>query len=225
MHKINLDELRHIPFFEALSEDQLSKILFSSKKISLPAKKTLFERNSDADYFYMLKSGQVKLYCISQEGIEKVVEIVSPPQTFAEAIMFMPRQTYPVSAETIVDSELYRFEMKPFRDLLESSNEVCIRLLGVMARHLHAMVDDINNLSLHNATYRFVVYLLEQLPAGAIKLSDIHLSTPKNIIASRLSIQPETFSRILLQMRKQGLIEVHGHDISILNVEGLRQLL
>jgi CRP-like cAMP-binding protein len=78
---------------------------------------------------------------------------------------------------------------------------------------------------LHNATYRLVVYLLDQLPEGALELSSIHLSANKSIIASRLSIQPETFSRILLRMSKQGLIDVQGNDITLLDVKGLRQLL
>jgi CRP-like cAMP-binding protein len=63
------------------------------------------------------------------------------------------------------------------------------------------------------------------LPEGAMELSSIHLSTTKIIIASRLSIQPETFSRILLRMSKQGLIEVNGNDITLLDVNGLRELL
>ena len=224
-NKYNLDEFHHIPLFEVLDDAQLNKMLSTCKKISLPARTTIFEKGTSAEYFYMLRSGQVKLFCLSTDGVEKVMEILSSTQTFAEAIMFMPKHLYPVSAETITDSELYRFEMKPFRELLESSNDICIRLLGIMARHLHVMINDINNLSLHNATYRFVEYLLEQLPEGAFELSDIHLSTPKNIIASRLSIQPETFSRILLQIRKKGLIEVHGNDICLLDVEGLRKLL
>ena len=66
---------------------------------------------------------------------------------------------------------------------------------------------------------------LGQLPDDVATLSDIHLSTPKNIIASRLSIKPETFSRILLQLSKQGLIEINGNDITLLDVDGLRALL
>ncbi len=94
-----------------------------------------------------------------------------------------------------------------------------------MGRQLHGKITDIDNLTLHNATYRLVVYLLEQLPEGAMALSSIHLGATKSIIASRLSIKPETFSRILLRMSKQGLIEVHGNDITLVDVIGLRELL
>lgn len=220
-----LDELHHIPLFEALDKSQLETVLNSSSLISLPARTCLFEKGTPAEYFYMLRRGQVKLFCLSADGDEKVMEILYPKQTFAEAIMFMPRHVYPVSAEAIVDSEVFRFDMKLFHGMLEKSTESCFRLLAIMSRHLHSKISDINNLTLHNATHRLVVYLLAQLPDTAAALSNIHLSTPKNIIASLLSIQPETFSRILLRMSKQKLIEIHGNDITLLDVEGLRALL
>jgi len=220
-----LNDFREIALFEALDDSQLEKILSASRKITLLAKSTLFERGAAAEYFYLLYSGQIKLYILSAEGDEKVMEIIYPSQTFGEAIMFMPKQFYPVSAEAINDSELYCFDMKLFRGLLDNSKETCFRLLAIMGKHLHARVNEINNLTLHNATYRLVVYLLGQLPDDATALSAIHLTTPKNIIAARLSIKPETFSRIMLNISKQGLIEVHGNDISLLDVNGLRQLL
>jgi CRP/FNR family transcriptional regulator, dissimilatory nitrate respiration regulator len=223
--QIIIDELRHLPLFEALDQSQLEKTLSSSQIVNLPAKTRLFESGQPAEHFYMLKSGQIKLFCISPDGDEKVMEILYPKQTFAEAVMFMPQHVYPVNAETIVDSEIFRFDMQHFHDLLKDSQESCFRLLGIMSRHLHAKISDINNLTLHNATYRLVVYLLDQLPDEAMALSSIHLSTPKSIIASLLSIQPETFSRILTRMSKQGLIEINGNDIVLHDVDGLRAML
>lgn len=225
MNSLNENILRQIPLFQALDEKQLKGVLKSCHVLSLPAKSSLFERGSAASHFYLLKSGQIKLFCLSEEGDEKVIEIINPSETFAEAIMFMPKQIYPVCAETLKNSEIYSFDMKQFRGLLENSNETCFRLLSTMARQLHCRISDIDNLTLHNATYRLVIYLLEQLPEGAVALSNIHLDATKVIIASRLSIKPETFSRILLRLSKQDLIEVHGNDVTLLDVDGLRALL
>jgi len=225
MKCLNEDTLRQIPLFQALDEQQINGVLKSCNIHSMPAKNILFEKDSAASNFYMVKSGQIKLFCLSEEGDEKVIEIINPLETFAEAIMFMPKQIYPVSAETLKNSEIYSFDMNQFRRLLENSTETCFRLLATMGRQLHGSVSDINNLTLHNATYRLVVYLLDQLPAGAVALSNIHFDATKVIIASRLSIKPETFSRILLRLSKLGLIEVHGNDITLLDVNGLRDLL
>ncbi|VAX14194.1 Nitric oxide -responding transcriptional regulator Dnr (Crp/Fnr family) [hydrothermal vent metagenome] len=218
-------ELKDVYLFEMLDEKQNAKILQSSTLINLAGRETLFEAGQAAQRFYLLKSGQIKLYCISADGDEKVMEIVHPSQTFAEAIIFMHKHVYPLSAEAINKSEVISFSMQTFKEILEQSTETCFRLMAGMSRRLHARIYEINNLTLHNATYRLVVFLLDQLPSEALELSHIHLTTPKSVVASRLAIQPETFSRILTRLSRTGLIDVDGNDITLLNVEGLRALL
>ena len=218
-------QLKEIYLFEMLDERQMTKMLQTSTSISLAARENLFEAGQPAQRFYLLKSGQVKLYCISADGDEKVMEIVFPSQTFAEAIIFMQRHVYPLSAEAISKSELISFSMQTFREILEQSHETCFHLMAIMSRRLHSRIDEINNLTLHNATYRLVTFLLDQLPSEAVELSEIHLVTPKSVVASRLAIQPETFSRILTRLFRKGLIDVHGNNITLLDVAGLRDLL
>ncbi len=220
-----LSELHGVYLFEALDDDQLNRVLRTTQKVKLPAKSLLFEAGQPADRFYLVHQGQMKLFSLSMDGDEKVMEIIHQGQTFAEAIMFMQVRRYPVSAEALVETELFSFDMNSFRRILEESQETCFRLMAGMSRRLRARIDEINNLTLHNATYRLVVFLLEQLPEGAIELAEIHLGTPKSVIASRLSIQPETFSRILTRLSNSGLIQVKGNDITLLDVQGLRDLL
>jgi len=218
-------QLKEVYLFEMLDDQQLAKILQKSTSINLAARENLFEAGQPAQRFYLLKSGQIKLYCISADGDEKVMEIIHPAQTFAEAIIFMQKHVYPLSAEAIKKSEVISFSMQSFKEILEQSPETCFRLMAGMSRRLHSRIGEINNLTLHNATYRLVVFLLEQLPDDVVELSEIHLTTPKSVVASRLAIQPETFSRILTRLSRNGLIDVHGSDISLLNVDGLRALL
>jgi len=220
-----IEELRQIYLFASLTDEQLNMMLDSAHPVELEQKQVLFEAGQTADDFYLLRSGQMKLYCLSPGGDEKVIEIVRPGETFAEAITFMENQAYPVSAEAIMSSKLYCFKMKIFRNLMDGSPGTCMRLMADMSRRLRMRVNEINNLTLHNATYRLVVYLLEQIPEGAVEMMDIHLGTPKSIIASRLSIQPETFSRILSKLSQRGLLKVHVNDITLLDVNGLRSLL
>ena len=220
-----IEELRQIYLFASLADEQLNMMLESAHPVELEQKQVLFEAGQPADDFYLLRSGQIKLYCLSPSGDEKVIEIVRPGETFAEAITFMENQVYPVSAEAIMHSKLYSFKMKTFRSLLEDSSGTCMRLMADMSRRLRMRVNEINNLTLHNATYRLVVYLLDQIPEGAVEMAEIHLGTPKSIIASRLSIQPETFSRIMSKLSHRGLIKVQVNNITLVDVNGLRSLL
>jgi CRP-like cAMP-binding protein len=76
-----------------------------------------------------------------------------------------------------------------------------------------------------NGSFRLVYYLLQQIPEGTAGTSCIHLNIPKNVIASRLSIQPETLSRILAELKKKKLIDVRRQDITLLDITGLKQFL
>jgi CRP-like cAMP-binding protein len=93
-----------------------------------------------------------------------------------------------------------------------------------MSRRLHMLVNQIESLTLQNATYRLVAYLLDQIPAGVAHSPDLQLTTPKGVIASHLAIQPETLSRILAKLRRGGLIEVEGNHITVRDVAALRRM-
>ena len=218
-------ELHAVYLFSGLEDHQLQAMLETAYSIELSSREILFEAGQHARHFYLLRNGQIKLFALSDSGDEKVVEIIYPGETFAEAITFMTQHSYPVSAEAISASEVISFDMNVFRRILEESKETCMRLMADMSRRLRKRITEINNLTLHNATYRLVVYLLEQIPPGVVELPEIHLGTPKSVIASRLSIQPETFSRILGKLARQKLIRVHQNTITLLDVDGLRALL
>lgn len=218
-------ELGRVYLFESLDQEQLERMRQSARALSLNAKESLFEFGQAAHRFYFVRKGQIKLFRLSADGDEKVMEVIQPGNTFAEAIMFMQRHNYPVSAEAIEPSELLSFDMQVFVELLQNSIPTCFRLMADMSQRLHARIEEINNITLQNATHRLVEYLLRQLPEETAEASSVHLSTPKSVIASKLSIQPETLSRILARLSKNGLISVQGSNITLHDVHGLRVLL
>lgn len=217
-------ELRRAYLFADMSEPHLQLLVNSLQDIHLDAGKTLFRQGQAAERFYFVREGLVKLFRLSPEGDEKIIEIMRPGETFAEAVMFMGAQgRYPVNAEAINASRVYAFEQKIFLNLLRESSEATFGLLGSMSRRLHMLVNQIESLTLQNATYRLVAYLLEQIPRDVKTSPEVQLTTPKGVIASRLAIQPETLSRILAKLRQGGLIEVNGNHITIRDVQALRE--
>ena len=218
-------ELRRAYLFAEMSEPHLQTLVHGMQEIRLNAGDALFRHGQPAERFFFLRDGLVKLFRLSPEGDEKIIEIMRPGETFAEAVMFMGTQgRYPVNAEAVSETSLYAFEQKTFLNLLRESSDACFGLLGSMSRRLHMLVNQIESLTLQNATYRLVAYLLEQIPRDVRTAPDVQLTTPKGVIASRLAIQPETLSRILAKLRQRELIEVHGNHITVRNVQALRDL-
>ncbi|MCK5383886.1 MAG: Crp/Fnr family transcriptional regulator, partial [Gammaproteobacteria bacterium] len=154
-------------------------------------------------------------------GAEKVIHLITAGETFAEAITFMEGQTYPVNASALDTCEVLAFSNHTFRTILRDSTDTCFRLMADMSRWLKRQLADIDALTLQNATLRFTNYLLRQVPAGAEHRITIDLGAPKHVIASRLSIQPESLSRILRNLQHEGHITVDGNLIIIKDISTL----
>jgi CRP-like cAMP-binding protein len=221
MQPQNIQDLNQIYLFAELDEQQLEQIKKDVRLIQLDGKEFLFKHGQPAKRFFLLKEGHVKLLRSSLGGDEKVFEVISPGQTFAEAMVFTPDSTYPVTAQAISKCSLLSFEGRSFTNILKESPNTCFRLMSHMSQRLHMWINEIDHLTLQSATYRLINYLLYQVPDGHNSYK-IEFLIPKHVIASRLSIQPETFSRILNNLSKAELIIVDARTIHIDNVDRLR---
>ena len=161
------NELRRNHLFAGFDDQQMAKIKHSMRMLQLSEGERLFDHGIHADRFFLVRSGQIKLFRLSIDGVEKVIEIVNAGQTFAEAVMFMERQNYPVSAEAIAASEVYSFDNRDFIQLLRDSTDTCFRLIADMSMRLHMRLNEIDHLTLQNATYRLINYLAQQVPEGS----------------------------------------------------------
>jgi CRP-like cAMP-binding protein len=221
---LRIEELRAAHLFAEVPEEQLCVMLAQAHEVEPAAGTLLFTRGQRAEHFFFLRSGLVKLYLVSSEGEEKIIEIIRPGQTFAEAVMFLGTDgRYPVNAEAMQASRLLAFSQKPFRELLAGSIETCFGMLSSMSWRLHMLVNQIESLTLQNATLRVVTHLLEQIPSGVQTSPEIVLTTPKGAIAAHLAIKPETLSRILKRLSQRGLIEVHGSHVTLRDVAAMRR--
>lgn len=218
-------ELRRLPLFAELDDEQLARMRDSRRTLTLGAGETLFHMGEKSNHFYFVDSGAVKLFRISPAGQEKIVEIIRAGQTFAEAVMFFERPLYPVNSEALEPTTLTAFDSTVFMAMLRQSTDTCIRMLGTLSMRLHHRVNEIDALSLQNATLRVVHFLIDRLTESDTDSNIIELEAAKKIIAARLSIQPETFSRVLHALTDAGAIHVDGRRIAIKDEKRLRNFL
>jgi len=220
---ITQQELRINHLFAGLNETQIMPIIQSAQVKHLTEGEHLFECMQHAEHFFLLRNGRIKLSLLSPDGNEKILHIIKPGETFGEAVMFMDNQNYPVNATALVDSEVLAFQSSVFRKVLSQSTDTCFRLLADMSAWLKKQLNEIDALTLQNATLRFINFLFQETPLSDPANKEVELPAAKNVVASRLSIQPESFSRILRNLQKNGLIRVSGNRITVLDYEGLRK--
>ena len=99
-----------------------------------------------------------------------------------------------------------------------------MRVLAGLSRRLHGLVADVEAISLQSGTQRVIGYLLRQDagPAGGGASYTVTLPTSKAVVASRLNLTPEHFSRILHELASAGLVSVEGREVMIRDVARLR---
>ncbi|AIC20679.1 MULTISPECIES: Crp/Fnr family transcriptional regulator [Pseudomonas] len=223
LHRVHHQILRGHHLFEPLNEEQLDELMAASQLLSLDKGDPLFRQGEPAEAFYFVIAGAVKIYRLTPDGQEKVFEVIGPRQTFAEAMMLMDTPDYVASAEAIGPTQLYRLSNDTYLRLLQSNSRLTFALLGKLCVRLHQRVNEIETLSLKNATHRVVRYLLTQLMQLQPVERRFELPMAKQLIAGHLAIQPETFSRIIRRLIDEKIISQDGRQIVILDRPRLEQ--
>lgn len=222
MNKLFISQtLSEFFMFRELNAEQIARIAEHSQIIDFPKGTSVFNRGDAAIGLYILLEGQLKLGVTSPQGTEKIISIVSPGESFGEAILFLDRQ-FPVYAQAILDSQVLLVPKNLIFSMLDHDAMFARKMLAGLSIRMHQLVQDIEMLSLQSCTQRFIGYLL-QISADAPDASNITLPASKTTIASLLNLTPETLSRTLAKLQQLGLIEVNGKDVMITDVKKLRK--
>jgi CRP/FNR family transcriptional regulator len=221
------DALRRAPLFAALPEEDLRPLASLAVPRRYGRKEMVFREGDEVEGFYVVASGKVKVFKLSEEGKEQVLHVLEPGQSFAEATLF-EGGFYPAHAETLTETEMILLPKRPFLEALEKRPKVAIRMLGSLSRWLKQMTSLVENLSLRDVETRLLLFLSEELKSRGIPLRDgatLELSFSKNVLASRLGTVPETFSRALKKLQEEGRIDVRGKRIRIVSAASLSSML
>ena len=213
--------LSHVPLFSGLDTGEIARIARGTREIHVEKGDILFHKGDSPTGFYLVVYGQVKLAISSSQGSEKVVDILSQGQTFGEAVMFMERP-YMVYAQALKDSQLLLIAKNAILDELEKDPKLGRKMIASLSMRLHHLITDVEAYSLHSGRQRIIGYLLRETTDTDAAALTVTLPTNKGIIASRLNLTQEHFSRILHELTEAGLIVVEGRRITIPDVPKLR---
>ena len=219
LEKFNLPRyLATLPLFSNMRDEELQRLATGCQLRRVERGKVIFRTGDPCHEFHVNVLGQVKLFVISPTGTEKVVELVGPGDSFAEAVMFLG-VPYVLSAQTLTDSLILSIEKDVVLREIGASPEFALRMLAGLSRRLHGLIKDVEAYALHSGVQRVIGYLLgdDNLDEteNASQAITVSLPVSKAAIASRLSLTPEYFSRVLNELETAGLIHVDKRDIHI----------
>lgn len=219
-HRIDpRDFLKRLPLFADFGPDELNAIASATTEQHVARGTAVFQRGDPCNGFHTVIFGQVKLGFVSAQGNEKIVEVVGPGHSFGEALMFMERP-YILNAHAMADTLLLHISKNAIFGELERNPLLARRMLAGMSRRLHGLISDVESYSLRSGSQRIVGYLLKDEPES--DGAQVVLGMSKKMLASRLNLTPEYFSRVLHELVDKGMIAVRGREITILDLHRLR---
>lgn len=213
-------QIRSCPLFAGLTDEDLDQLLGICRQREHDKGELLFAEGEAAAGFYVVADGRVKIYKLSPEGKERILHIVHPGGTFAEAAIF-GNGLYPAYAEPLVRSRLIFFPKSEFLNLLANHVKIAINMIAGLSRFLRQFAGQIEELTFKDVPSRLAQYLLE---LGGDAKPQIDLPISKTQLASRLGTVSETLSRTFRKLSDEGIIRVSGKTIAILDVDRLIDL-
>ena len=213
--------LANLPLFRQLSAEEIDNLAVGTREQKVLKNEFLFQKGEPSHGFFVIAYGLIKLAFPSQNGAEKVVEIIGAGQSFGEAVMFMEKP-FPVYAQALADSLLLHIAKPVIFSAIDHDPTLARKMLAGLSIRLHGLIQDVEAYSLRSGTQRLIGFLLEQPQTATDGGVEIALPASKTVIASRLNLTPETLSRILHTLSEQSLISVHGRVIVAHDIERLR---
>jgi CRP-like cAMP-binding protein len=213
-----------LPLFGDLSPAQRQRLVAGCELQPCGQGERVFSVGDQSQAFYVVVTGKVKLFVSAPSGQEKVIELIEPSHSFAEAFIFLDKPCM-VNAQALMDSLLLRVSKVVVVGEIRRDPQLAMNMLAGISRRLHGLIRDVEGYTLRSGMQRLIGYLLRDIEDGAPRDAavpvTVELRATKATIASRLSLTPEYFSRVLHELEEAGLIQIDKRHIHILDVPGL----
>jgi CRP-like cAMP-binding protein len=212
--------IRQTAILGGLRDEALNALLADATVKALDANETLFMQGEPASALFVVLDGWVKIYRMAPAGDEAVVGVFTRGQSFAEAAVFTGG-VYPASAETVTDCRLLFVPARRLHDRICENPEIGLAMLASTSRHLHALVQQIEQLKAHTGAQRVGEFLLSLSPIEAGTCT-IALPYDKALIAGRLGMKPESLSRAFQRLKEVG-VKINQNMATLEDVKALRR--
>lgn len=203
--------IKSAPLFDGVPDESVRLVIGQPDVREFDKGTVLFQQGEPADAFYFILDGWVKIYRMSRQGDETIVAVFARGDSFAEAAMFDGGH-YPVNAEIIVPSRLLCIRAGPFRKTLHDEPDLALSMLASCSKHLKYLVEQLEQIKRMSAPRRIANFLLGLCPSASGSCI-VTLPYEKSLIANRLGMQPESFSRAMVKLSPLGVQVERGHVV------------
>jgi CRP/FNR family transcriptional regulator len=204
-------KLEEIPMFSALGEKYLKELQEQIHIKNYSKESIVFYEGDESEYLHILMKGSVKLYKTSPKGTQIQINRFAAPGLIAEFACF-ERESFPATCEFVTEGTIGLLHFDKLYEYLNQpqfSLELIKSLTG--------------KISLLSALVHKETILSSEAKVADLMLKKVTIFNrlKNNEIASILNLTPETFSRILTKLKKEEIIKIENHKLTILNQDAL----
>jgi len=221
-----VDYLRQMPIFSALGKDDLARLASTTSTRRIDKGEALFHEGDEANGFYLLTEGRIKVFKITPDGREQTLHFISPGETFAEVALFSG-STYPAAAQSLERSEVVFFPRADLLGIVEKNPQFSLGIMAGFARwvrQFNTLLSEYTKAVPSRLAGYLLAEALRQQPTALADGARVTLEVNKTEIASLLGTISATLSRAFAQLRDAGLIEVSDREIVIRDLARLRDI-
>lgn len=202
-----------IEFLDELDANDTDALYAIAVEKSYKKGNILFFEGDCPDKLLLLLDGIVKVYKVDPKGNEIVLHFFQP-QTFIAETAHMERIDYPATCQCETACRVLEIDYLCFEESFLRNPEMSVKIIRSLSKKIKLLQNVIaTNLTMDTQS-RLCRFLEE---------NESHLSTiSQRKIAAILNIAPETLSRTMAVLKKEGIVDVEKRKIRILDKARLR---
>lgn len=212
--------LSRMPLFHEIPEKERETLAGITTLQTIAKGQILFVCGERATRLYFILSGWVKLFRETLDGTQAIVDILSTGHLFGENSLFSD-DSYPYSAEAAENVDVLSIPLAFWKNQLDTNPKFARAMLSEMARVQRQQDRELEHRAIQNAPQRIACFLLRLTNHTNTGSATIHLPYDKTLIAARLGMQPETFSRALAKLKDATGIDIKGASVTLKDIQAL----
>ena len=215
--------LTTLPLFSNLGEKSIERLARGARQIHAAKGTLLFKPGEMPEGLYTVVSGLVKLAVPTAAAQEKVVTLLGAGKSFGLSAVFAD-EPHVASAAAVQETVVVHVAKSHVIAVMKRDPVFASAVAANLSRRLRELLREVRSSTAESGTQRTVTFLLSELPdTTSDGAATITLPAKKRIIASRLALTGEHFSRILHELTSAHLISVDGPKVTIPDVKRLRK--
>lgn len=213
-----------VPIFNHLELDELTKITELIKSKSFDKGELIFSYGEKSDTLYIVRSGQIKMYYLSENAKEHILRMLFPGDFIGELSIFLDEKNN-AYAEAITPVEVCMIKKEDISKLMEIYPKIGLKIIGELTQRLKKSEKQASWIATEQVEKRILLYMLELYDSNE-PLKPIELPMSKKDLASFLGTTPETLSRKLAYLEDLGMIhQLSNKQIKIVKMDLLLEFL